>query len=268
MIGAAVWQRMTGPTHPKRGLGVLAGQTVKWRLPRSGTAGEPLLVAVPAPEGVAGTLYYRRYPLDEPFRAIPMSREGGALAGLLPSQPPAGKLEYFAALQTPAGTVRIPDGEPIVARFKDEVPLGALVPHVTVMFFSMLIGVRAALAALFARPEARRYAWVALVGITVGGLALGPIVQKYAFNAYWTGWPFGSDLTDNKTVAMWLAWVLAAIVLARRKDPADRVARAAVALAALVMIAVYLVPHSLRGSQLDYGKLQAGGAKDAITTGR
>jgi len=35
------------------------------------------------------------------------------------------------------------------------------------------------------------------------------------------------------------------------------------------MIAVYLVPHSLRGSQLDYGKVQSGGAaEDAITTGR
>jgi hypothetical protein len=35
------------------------------------------------------------------------------------------------------------------------------------------------------------------------------------------------------------------------------------------MIAVYLVPHSLRGSQLDYGRAQAGGAAtDAATTGR
>jgi hypothetical protein len=36
-----------------------------------------------------------------------------------------------------------------------------------------------------------------------------------------------------------------------------------------VTIAVYLVPHSLRGSQLDYGKLEGGTApRDAIGTGR
>jgi hypothetical protein len=139
-------------------------------------------------------------------------------------------------------------------RFRGEVSLGALVPHVIVMLFSMLIGVRAALAALFGRPGARRYAWVTVVGVTLGGLVFGPIVQKAAFGAYWTGWPLGPDLADDKTAVMWLAWVVAVVVLARRRDAADLVPRATVILAALVMVAVYLVPHSLRGSQLDYGR--------------
>ena len=67
---------------------------------------------------------------------------------------------------------------------------------------------------------------------------------------------------------MWLAWVAAVVVRGRRKDPVDRVARWTTVADALVMIAVYLVPHSLRGSQLDYGRVEAGGAaKDTITTG-
>jgi hypothetical protein len=269
MLGAAVWQRLTGPTHPKRGHSTVAGQDVRWRLLRSSVSGEPFLVSVPAPEGVTGTVHYRRFPLDEPFTEVAMGREGEALAGLLPSQPPAGKLEYYVTLAVPSGAVRIPEGEPVVMRFKGDVPAGVLVPHVVAMFLSMLIGVRAALAALLGRPEAKRYAWVALVGITVGGLVLGPIVQKYAFGAYWTGWPFGEDLTDNKTLAMWLAWVVAVAVLARRRAPGDRVARGAVVAACLVTVAVYLVPHSLRGSQLDYSRVEKGGsARDAITTGR
>jgi hypothetical protein len=67
---------------------------------------------------------------------------------------------------------------------------------------------------------------------------------------------------------VWLAWVAAVVVRGRRKDPVDRVARWTTVADALVMIAVYLVPHSLRGSQLDYGRVEAGGAaKDTITTG-
>jgi len=268
MVTAAGWQRVTGPSHPRRGRVVVADRTVTWRLPRSGTSGEPLLVAVPAPDGIVGTVHYRRFPLDEPFRDIAMTREGDALAGLLPSQAPAGKLEYFLTLQGRSGTVRIPEGETVVVRFKGEVPLGALVPHVAIMFFSMLVGVRAALAALVGRSEARRYAWVTVVGITLGGLMLGPIVQKAAFGAYWTGWPLGSDLTDDKTAAMWLSWVVAVVVLARRPSAVDRVSRATVILAALVMFSAYLVPHSLRGSQWDYGRLEAGSSqKDSVTTG-
>jgi hypothetical protein len=213
------------------------------------------MVSVPAPDGVRGTVHYRRYPTGEPFREVPMSREGAALAALLPSQAPAGKLEYSVTLAAPEGDTRIPEGEPIVMRFKGDVPAGVLIPHVVFMFLSMLIGVRAALAALLARPEAKRYAWVTLVGITVGGMVLGPLVQKYAFGAWWTGWPLGHDLTDNKTAVMWLAWIASVAVLSRRRSPADPVARSSVVLACLVTIAVYLVPHSLRGSQIDYGRV-------------
>ena len=269
MAGAAVWQRLTGPTHPRRVHAELGGQDVRFRLLRSAVSGEPLLVSVPAPEGVSGVVRFRRFPTSEPFRDVPMRREGAALAALLPSQPPAGKLEYGVVLAAGGREVSVPADGPVVMRFKGDVPAGVLVPHVVAMFFGMMIGVRAALAAALARPEARRYAWVTVVLVGIGGLVLGPIVQKHAFGAYWTGWPFGEDLTDNKTLAMWLAWVVAVVVLGRRRDPADRKARWTVAAAAAVMLAVYLVPHSLRGSQLDYGKVEGGGApRDAITTGR
>ncbi len=258
MLGAAVWQRLTGPTHPRRGTVVLAGQEVRWRLLRSAVSGPPFMVAIPAPAGVTGVVQYRRYPTREPTRDVPMSREGEDLVALLPSQPPAGKLEYSALLSTPAGPVRVPEGEPILMRFKGDVPTFLLVTHVFTMFVSMMVGIRAALAAAAGRPEARRYAWVAVVGIAIGGLVLGPIVQKYAFGAFWTGWPFGGDLTDNKTLAMWLAWVAVVAVFWRRKDPLDRVARWVTVAAAVVMVAVYVVPHSLRGSELDYSKLEAG----------
>ena len=269
MAGAAAWQRLTGPTHPRRVHVSLAGQDVRLRLLRSATTGEPFLVSVPAPEGVSGVVRWRRYPTGEPFQDLTLRREGGALVALLPSQPPAGKLEYALALDDRGRAVSVPEDGPVVMRFKGDVPAGVLVPHVVAMFFGMMIGLRAALAAALGRPEARRYAWVTVVLIGIGGLVLGPIVQKHAFGAYWTGWPLGGDLTDNKTLAMWLAWVVAVAVLSRRRDPSDRVARATVAVAATAMIAVYVIPHSLRGSQLDYSRVEAGtSAEEAVTTGR
>jgi len=107
--------------------------------------------------------------------------------------------------------------------------------------------------------------------MTVGGMILGPIVQKYAFGAYWTGFPWGYDLTDNKTLIMWVVWIAAAGALgwkARDAAPGWR-ARFTVLAAAVVMTGVYLIPHSLRGSQLDYDAVDAGvSAEDAVRTGR
>ena len=37
--------------------------------------------------------------------------------------------------------------------------------------------------------------------IGVGGFLLGPAVQKMAFDAWWTGIPFGHDLTDHAVTA-------------------------------------------------------------------
>ena len=52
----------------------------------------------------------------------------------------------------------------------------------------------------------------------------------------------------------------------RRQRP--RAGRVAVVIASLVMLVVYLIPHSLRGSELDYDKLEEGvPAKEAIKTG-
>ncbi|MEO1450503.1 MAG: hypothetical protein AAFV07_13315, partial [Bacteroidota bacterium] len=103
---------------------------------------------------------------------------------------------------------------------------------------------------------------------TIGGMILGPIVQKYAFGEYWTGFPFGGDFTDNKMLFMWLAWALALAVIGFKPKKKENVSRTAVLTAAVVMTVVYLIPHSMGGSTLDYDQVDKGiDPKEAITTG-
>ena len=86
---------------------------------------------------------------------------------------------------------------------------------------------------------------MAFVLLAIGGLLLGPAVQKYAFDAWWTGWPFGHDLTDNKTAIAVAAWGIALL-----RTRGGRGARVAIVVAALVTMAVFIVPHSMFGSEL------------------
>ncbi len=79
----------------------------------------------------------------------------------------------------------------------------------------------------------------------IGGFILGPVVQKYSFGQFWTGWPLGNDLTDNKTLFALIAFVAAWFL--RNKSYGRWLAVGA----ALVMMAVYLIPHSMGGSELD-----------------
>lgn len=270
MLGSAVFQRLTGPTHPLRGSVAVGGEDYRYRLTRSGWSYEDERVAIPDPGAeVTGTLYFKRYQTEDPMTAIPLRHEGEELVAYLPKQPAAGKLEYTIVLESRDGRIRVPDrAENVVVRFKDNVPLGVLLPHVLFMFFAVLFGIRAGLAALFQPRPMERHAWFALLLMSIGGMVLGPIVQKMAFGALWTGFPFGYDLTDNKTLLMWIVWVAAcALFLVRRATLPQR--RMAVILATVVMLAVYLIPHSMRGSELDYSELDRGvPAEEAVGQGR
>jgi hypothetical protein len=125
-----------------------------------------------------------------------------------------------------------------------------LIPHILAMFGAMMLATRVLLEELRpARPRPRRLVLATMVLLVVGGLFLGPAVQKYAFDAWWTGWPVGTDLTDNKTALATLAW-LPATLLALRNRPL----RAAVLVGWLVVMGVFLIPHSFRGSQIDWAE--------------
>jgi hypothetical protein len=271
-VGAMMFQERTGPSKPLRGSFEVDGQSYDHFLTRSGLSAEDERVAIPNPgRGVTGTLYYKRYKTGDSLTAVPLRADGEELVAELPPEPAAGKLEYMIMLVTPSGEqIRVPDqAESVVIRFKDPVPAYFLVPHIACMVLVILFGIRAGLSALVQPATKARYAWISLGIMTLGGMILGPIVQKYAFGALWTGFPLGYDLTDNKTLLMWLAWLLACATLLRRWQLSERVKRAAIVAATLVMMVVYLIPHSARGSELDYSQVDQGvSPEDAVTQGR
>jgi hypothetical protein len=238
-------QRMSGPTYPARGHVVLGGQEIRLRLTRShgGAGDQPVRVDAPDP-AVTGTVAFRRYPTKDAWTFLPMARDGNALAAALPYQPPAGKLAYQVRLSRGAETVLFPP-RPAVTRFKGDVPAAILIPHVAAMFLAMLFSTAAGLAALTPGAPVRRLTLITMALIALGGFLLGPLVQKAAFGEYWTGVPWGWDLTDNKTLVAGVFWAAALIGQRGGRD-----SRRAVALAALATLVVFAIPHSTWGSEI------------------
>jgi len=251
----AVFQRMTGPSYPIRGTEVLAnGEVVSFSLPRSNEGRDELRIGLRAPSNESrATLEWRRYPTDGDFQSLAMTvNADGEFETRIPPQPAAGKVEYRILFEFAGEVVSIPENEAVVARFRASVPAHVLIPHILAMFLSMLVSSRALFEVL--RPGAPRASGLVLVSmalLVVGGLMLGPLVQKFAFGAYWTGWPFGHDLTDNKTLIAFLAWLPATILAWRRANT-----RLAVTLGWVVMMGIFLIPHSVRGSQLDWSEVE------------
>lgn len=250
-----IYQRGTGPTYPKRlSIQVEDGQggskKVWFKLPRSQENNAPAKIEVPAPSATAtAEVLFRRFPLQEPYTHLPLVRENAHLVAELPIQPAAGKLEYFVVVHDGAKIQELAsEKEPVVIRYKGPVPLFILVPHIFFMFFSMLLSSVVAVEAYY-RTE--RYYPIALITtgcLMIGGMILGPFVQKYAFGVFWAGFPYGMDLTDNKLLIAVVAWLIAVGLNLKKRRPV------AIICAAVTLVLVYTIPHSRMGSQFNYEK--------------
>ncbi len=242
-----VYQRATGPTYPVRGSVEIEGQTIKYRLIRSFMGDQNARIEVEVPEdSFTGKMEYRRFKSHDHWTGTDMEFQDGALIGFLPNLPPAGKMMYNVVLYR-NGQAYALNAEPVILRYTGAVPQAVLVPHIFFMFISLLFGIRIGLEVLLRRRDSFFLTGVVVFTLFLGGLVLGPIVQKYAFDAYWTGWPFGHDLTDNKTIATFILWLVAWFVL--RKNRQNRIWPI---VAVIGMLAVYLIPHSVLGSELDF----------------
>lgn len=244
---AARWQKTTGPTYPVQGSVAVGGAAIPICLERNhgGDTDQPVRIATDDEE-VSGEVRWRRYPTDDPWTVIPMARTRWGLEAALPNQPPAGRLEYQVRLMRRGAQAVFPE-LPAVTRFKGEVSPYVLVPHALAMFVGMLLSMRAGLEAATRSGDARRLTMHTLGFLVIGGLLLGPMVQKAAFGAYWTGVPFGWDLTDNKTLVAAAAWGWAAW-----RSRRGRGARWEIVAASIVTLAVFAIPHSAWGSRIEW----------------
>lgn len=248
-----IYQRLTGPTYPQRGSVEIADETIPYALIRTweneklpgDRKGARVSVEVPG-DAYTGKLKYKRLGVVEDWTMLEMMREGNELVARLPNQPAAGKLLYLVTLTNGQESYSLTE-EPVTIRFKDHIPGWIPLPHVLLIFMSLLFSTMTAVEALRRSKRVKTYAFLSLISMLFGGLIMGPIMQKYAFGAYWTGWPFGHDLTDNKTLVAFLVWLIAFIVLLR--NPKNRFWPV---FAAIITLVVFVIPHSLLGSEFDY----------------
>ena len=246
-LAAAIYQRTTGPTYSKEISYRLQGKKYTASLPRS-NGPDSCRITLRLPQTAEASVHYKRYPTNEKWQGQPFTKQESLYTAALPPQPPAGKLQYFIEINTDKKRVYLARSEPIIIRFKGEVATGVLIPHVLLMFSAMLFSTAAGLFAQGKMPQYKRYGIIALILIVLGGFIFGPIMQYQAFGDAWTGIPFGWDLTDNKTLVAFLGWLTAVLSNRKKYRPRDYV------IAALLLLIVYSIPHSVMGSEYDYSR--------------
>ena len=263
-LGAAYYQRKTGPTYPKAVNINVNDSVYELTLIRSlGLDERPEVKLKIADTSVNAKLFYKRFKTTDKYsvsefrykvypvnsflmnKVFKITEEKGFFAEI-PQQPPAGKLQYYIEVTDSKGTSSLLKESPVVIRFKGAVPSYILTPHILFMFLAMLFSTLAGLLAITKHPLFRKYSLWTFILLFAGGMILGPLVQKYAFGELWTGVPFGWDLTDNKTLIAFIFWTIAVVMNRKKEKPFYTI------LAAVVLLIIFSIPHSMFGSELDY----------------
>jgi hypothetical protein len=263
-IAAAIYQRHTGPTYPKEVKVTVNDQLCKLKLVRSlALDSRPEVKLHITDTTVRARLFFKRFRSDEeyesadfnyrstPVHSFVMNKifkitEDKGYFATVPQQPPAGKIQYYVELTDFKGTQTLFKDSPVVIRFKGGVPAHILIPHIIFMFMAMLFSTLAGLMSIIKYPLYKKYTVWTLILLSAGGMILGPLVQYYAFGDLWTGVPFGWDLTDNKTLIALIFWILAVVMNRKQDRPLYT------ALAAVILLLIYSIPHSMFGSELNY----------------
>lgn len=245
-ISFSVFQRMSGPTYSKATTVLVENQEYKIKMPRSGSTSKNCEIVLELPASMDAKLIYRPYPTNQKFDTLIFAQTPNALVAELPTQPAAGKLEYNMMISQNGEEWLVFPNENLIIRFKNEVSAGILIPHILFMFVSMLFAVNALLLAFFRMEKYKLYFILTLITLILGGFIFGPLVQKQAFDVYWSGIPFGWDLTDNKTL-FGLVIMLFPLPFLKKKY-----FRLICAVALISMMTIFLIPHSTRGSEYNY----------------
>ncbi len=187
--------------------------------------------------------------------------EPGRYFTSIPSQERGTLVEYY--IEARAGSdlvVRVPaqDRSPGFSfYYKGTANRGVLLSHVILMFVSLAILLLAGYLALRAIRNRKlvlhipRLAFLGAVVFFVSSFPLGMIVAYQTYGKPWTGFPVGTDITDNKSLAIVLYWAAATFLYRGsvfKKDPTTDLLSMRtlpfVYLAGVILtIVLFLIPH-------------------------
>jgi len=224
---------------------------------------EIILQVEPPTEIDAAVLY--RVPGVEAFDTVGMSEiSTGVWSARLPAKGKGYRLEYgFIISQTgisEAGTTLATSATGYyLIKYKGEVSVTVLVLHILCMFaafFYIIEAIFGAFAMLIMGEEKEftvaQTRWVLLFSF-LGGVPLGFVLNRQRFGPIWEAFPFGTDITDNKTQLVIIFWIIVAALSWKsftcRRTGRDAVSpgvyATAVIIASVLSLFLYLVPHSL-----------------------
>jgi hypothetical protein len=194
--------------------------------------------------------------------SLPMSRidQSDHYAGFIPGDEKGVRNYYYFEVLKESGDPIVfpakakPDFQSEYHYFKirneGRVTRGLLWAHILLMTVAIFLFIHALYYAIDYLKTGEDYAKIwhttfwGTLAFFISGFPIGWVIEKQVLGNYWEGIPFGWDITDSKTLFIFLYWLII-ILLHRFGRLRERGFARAVIFGALFAIVMFMLPHSL-----------------------
>lgn len=208
---------------------------------------------------------------EEELQAVDMGLKEGenyVFVASLPYHKKGTQAWYYIEAQKQIGDKKLvvslpdrnsPNSKPILLKFEGDVPLYIIFSHVfcnfAAIFFSVL--------AIFSTVDLKRgkstlkksvlFSLLTFIFLFLGFFILGCALNYFTFGVMWEAFPFGTDVTDNKSQIILLFWLVTLFLVKGTilgKNPSknlvsEKTYSIMVIISFVVTVVMYLIPHSI-----------------------
>jgi len=236
---AAYYQRVSSPTYPS--VVIIPIEMQKYPVPflhsHTGKSDCPIILQI-GDISVKGELYYRKYPSQSEMTKLEMKREGDKLVAAMPNQSPGVKVEYRVDLFKNGVQLNYTISKPTILLFEGEIPKFPFFMNLAVLGLAIFLSTWSGLLALFGSGASKFFSMLTFISFIIGGFIIAPIVHKYAVNDWWTGFPIGYSLNNNKFFLASLVWLVVVVTIQRKYN------RIISVVASLLSLLIFLIPST------------------------
>lgn len=196
----------------------------------------------------------------------PQKENPGTFSGVIPSQPKKTKVYYYISIRdSEKNGLTLPDrvnrlNLPFMIKFKGKVTPAVLIAHIIAMFagiffiFMVLFYDIDLLRGKDVLKEVSNLSLLATFFIFLGGMPLGWWVTYQTLGILWEGIPIGWDITDSKTLIIFLYWLILLYLMkgtifkknSELNAVGDKLLGVLVLMGVILAFLLYLIPHSIQ----------------------
>jgi hypothetical protein len=198
----------------------------------------------------------------------PISGEENSYEASIPLHPKGIRAWYYLEVtrETAEGEMKVTlparsSGEvkPIRLKFEGEVPAYVVIPHVLSIFAAFFFATLTLFSAIDLKRrkitlnKSVRLCVVTLLLLFIGFFPFGWAMNYFAFGVLWEAFPFGNDVTDNKSQIMFAFWLVTLFLVKgtllgkgeHRNLVSDRRYSTLVIVSFIATILIVAIPHSM-----------------------